>query len=59
MSRALTKTDFHFPGQKVCIMEKYVDVYNINNKGVMVCTDRISAFDVVLPEGIPYKETEC
>ena len=56
MSKALTKTDFHFPGQKSVYHGKVRDVYNINNeKLIMVATDRISAFDVVLPEGIPYK----
>ena len=53
--KALTKTDFNFPGQK-SVPRKVRDVYNINGeKLVMVATDRISAFDVVLPEGIPYK----
>lgn len=56
MSKALTKTDYHFPGQKSVYHGKVRDVYNINDeKLVMVATDRISAFDVVLPEGIPYK----
>lgn len=52
----LTTTDFHFPGQKSLYHGKVRDVYNINdNLLVMVATDRISAFDVVLPKGIPYK----
>ena len=56
MSKALTKTDFNFPGQKSVYHGKVRDVYNINDeKLVMVASDRISAFDVVLPEGIPYK----
>ena len=56
MSNALTKTDFHFPKQKSVYHGKVRDVYNINDDLlVMVVTDRISAFDVVLPEGIPYK----
>ena len=56
MSKALTRTDFNFPGQKSVYHGKVRDVYNINDeKLVMVATDRISAFDVVLPEGIPYK----
>lgn len=56
MSKALTKTDFNFLGQKSVYHGKVRDVYNINGeKLVMVATDRISAFDVVLPEGIPYK----
>jgi len=56
MSKALTRTDFNFDGQKNVYHGKVRDVYNINNEYlVMVATDRISAFDVVLPEGIPYK----
>lgn len=54
--KALTKTDFNFPGQQSVYHGKVRDVYNINGEQlVMVATDRISAFDVVLPEGIPYK----
>jgi len=54
--KALTKTDFHFDGQKSVYHGKVRDVYNINDDlMVMVATDRISAFDVVLPKGIPYK----
>ena len=56
MNNALTKTDFNFPGQKSVYHGKVRDVYNINNDFlVMVVSDRISAFDVVLPKGIPYK----
>lgn len=56
MNKALTKTDYHFPQQSGVYHGKVRDVYNINNeKLVMVATDRISAFDVILPEGIPYK----
>ena len=56
MSVALTKTDFHFPGLKSVYHGKVRDVYNINDeKLVMVVTDRISAFDVILPKGIPFK----
>ena len=56
MSKALTNTDFHFDGQKSVYHGKVRDVYNINDdKLVMVATDRISAFDVVLPKGIPFK----
>ncbi|MBW7570350.1 MAG: phosphoribosylaminoimidazolesuccinocarboxamide synthase [Succinivibrio sp.] len=56
MSNALTNTEFNFPGQKSVYHGKVRDVYNINNeKLVMVATDRISAFDVILPEGIPFK----
>ncbi len=54
--RAITKTKFNFPGQKNVYIGKVRDVYNIQGKYlVMVVTDRISAFDVVLPKGIPYK----
>lgn len=54
--KALTKTEFNFPGQKSVYHGKVRDVYNINGERlVMVATDRISAFDVILPEGIPYK----
>ena len=56
MSKALVNTDFHFEGQKQVYHGKVRDVYNINDeKLVMVATDRISAFDVVLPKGIPFK----
>ena len=56
MSKALTKTEFNFPGQKSLYKGKVRDVYNINDEFlVMVVSDRISAFDVVLPKGIPYK----
>ena len=54
--KALTKTDFHFAGQKSVYHGKVRDVYNINDDiMVMVATDRISAFDVILPKGIPFK----
>ena len=54
--KALTKTEFHFNGQKSVYHGKVRDVYNINDDlMVMVATDRISAFDVILPKGIPYK----
>ena len=53
---ALTHTDFHFEGQKSVYHGKVRDVYDINDDLlVMVATDRISAFDVILPKGIPYK----
>ncbi|HUW92474.1 MAG TPA: phosphoribosylaminoimidazolesuccinocarboxamide synthase [Bacteroidales bacterium] len=56
MSGAIVNTDFSFPGQKSVYIGKVRDVYNISDKYLlMVVTDRISAFDVVLPEGIPYK----
>jgi phosphoribosylaminoimidazole-succinocarboxamide synthase len=55
-AKALTKTEFNFPGQKSVYHGKVRDVYNINDDLlVMVVSDRISAFDVILPEGIPYK----
>ncbi len=54
--KALTRTDFHFDGQKSVYHGKVRDVYNINdNIIVMIATDRISAFDVILPKGIPFK----
>lgn len=56
MKESLTHTEFKFPGQKNVYHGKVRDVYNINDeKLVMVATDRISAFDVVLPAGIPFK----
>ena len=56
MSNALTKTEFNLPGQVNLYKGKVRDVYNIKNDFlVMVVSDRISAFDVVLPKGIPYK----
>ena len=54
--KALTRTDFNFEGQKSVYHGKVRDVYNIKDDlMVMVATDRISAFDVVLPKGIPFK----
>lgn len=56
MAQAVVKTDFKFPKQKSIYKGKVRDVYNIDDQFlVMVVSDRISAFDVVLPEGIPYK----
>ena len=56
MTNALTFTDFHFKGQRSVYHGKVRDVYDINDDlMVMVATDRISAFDVVLPKGIPFK----
>lgn len=52
---ALTQTEFNFPGQKSVYHGKVRDVYNLGDRLVMVATDRISAFDVILPEGIPFK----
>lgn len=55
-TEAILKTNFNFPGQKSLYKGKVRDVYNINDELlVMVASDRISAFDVVLPKGIPYK----
>ena len=52
----LVKTEFNFPGQKSVYHGKVRDVYNINDDLiVMIATDRISAFDVILPKGIPFK----
>ena len=56
MAEAITKTEFSFPGQKSIYTGKVRDVYNIEDQFlIMVATDRISAFDVVLPKGIPFK----
>ncbi|MBP4139942.1 phosphoribosylaminoimidazolesuccinocarboxamide synthase [Flavobacterium geliluteum] len=56
MSNTITTTNFNFPNQKSIYRGKVREVYNINDELlVMVATDRLSAFDVVLPKGIPYK----
>jgi phosphoribosylaminoimidazole-succinocarboxamide synthase len=56
MNKALSKTDYQFEGQTAFYRGKVRDVYTLNNKLlVMIASDRISAFDVVLPKGIPYK----
>ncbi|MFZ9956366.1 MAG: phosphoribosylaminoimidazolesuccinocarboxamide synthase [Flavobacteriales bacterium] len=55
MMNALTKTNFQFPNQTAVYKGKVRDVYSIGDVLVMVASDRISAFDVVLPKGIPYK----
>lgn len=56
MKNAIIRTDFQFKDQKSVYKGKVRDVYNINDELlVMVASDRISAFDVILPEGIPYK----
>lgn len=53
---AIVKTDFHFPGQTGKYTGKVRDVYDIDGKYlVMAVSDRISAFDIVLPKGIPFK----
>lgn len=56
MATTLVNTEFNFPGQKSVYHGKVRDVYNINDDlMVMIATDRISAFDVILPKGIPFK----
>ena len=56
MSKTITQTDFNFPGQKSVYHGKVREVYAINDELlVMIATDRLSAFDVVMPKGIPYK----
>jgi phosphoribosylaminoimidazole-succinocarboxamide synthase len=52
----ISATQFNFPGQKSVYRGKVREVYNINDELlVLIATDRLSAFDVVLPKGIPYK----
>ena len=54
--KAITSSNFNFPGQKSVYKGKVREVYNINNDLlVMIATDRLSAFDVIMPKGIPYK----
>jgi phosphoribosylaminoimidazole-succinocarboxamide synthase len=56
MAKTILSSEFNFPGQKSIYKGKVRDVYNIDDKYLlMVVSDRISAFDVVLPKGIPYK----
>ena len=56
MNQTITETNFNFPGQKSVYKGKVREVYTIkNNILVMVATDRLSAFDVVMPRGIPHK----
>ena len=56
MNNTITTTNFNFPNQKSVYRGKVREVYNINDELlIMVATDRLSAFDVVLPKGIPYK----
>jgi phosphoribosylaminoimidazole-succinocarboxamide synthase len=56
MKNTIVKTDFNFPGQTNLYKGKVRDVYSINeDKLIMIATDRISAFDFVLPKGIPFK----
>ncbi len=56
MAKTIFTSNYNFPGQKGIYKGKVRDVYNINDKYLlMIVSDRISAFDVVLPKGIPYK----
>ncbi len=56
MAKAIVQTDYKFPLQKSVYKGKVRDVYDIDDRYmVMVVSDRISAFDVVLPKGIPFK----
>ncbi|MDA0176377.1 MULTISPECIES: phosphoribosylaminoimidazolesuccinocarboxamide synthase [Mesoflavibacter] len=56
MSNTIIKSNFNFPNQKSVYKGKVREVYNINDQElVMIATDRLSAFDVVMPKGIPYK----
>lgn len=56
MSHTITDTNFNFPGQKSVYKGKVREVYNLDDQQlVMIATDRLSAFDVVMPKGIPYK----
>jgi len=56
MSNTITATNFQFPGQKNVYKGKVREVYTLENDlMVMIATDRLSAFDVVMPKGIPYK----
>ena len=56
MSNSITETDFKFPGQKAVYHGKVRDVYTLENDiVVMIASDRISAFDHILPKGIPHK----
>ncbi|MDC8004535.1 phosphoribosylaminoimidazolesuccinocarboxamide synthase [Aureisphaera galaxeae] len=56
MSHTITDTNFNFPGQQSIYKGKVREVYTLNNNQLlMIATDRLSAFDVVMPKGIPYK----
>lgn len=56
MKNTITNTNYNFPGQQSVYKGKVREVYNINDKLlVMIATDRLSAFDVVMPKGIPFK----
>jgi len=54
-TKAISSTDFHFPGQTAVYHGKVRDVYTLGGLLVMVASDRISAFDYILPKPIPYK----
>ncbi|HUH25600.1 MAG TPA: phosphoribosylaminoimidazolesuccinocarboxamide synthase, partial [Flavobacterium sp.] len=54
--KTITSSNFNFPGQKSVYNGKVREVYNINDDLlVMIATDRLSAFDVIMPKGIPFK----
>ena len=56
MSNTINDTNFNFSKQKSIYKGKVREVYNINDeKLVMIATDRLSAFDVIMPKGIPFK----
>ncbi|MFZ0489266.1 MAG: phosphoribosylaminoimidazolesuccinocarboxamide synthase [Salegentibacter sp.] len=56
MKNTITKTNFNFPGQKSVYKGKVRDVYTLeDDRLLMIASDRLSAFDVVMPKGIPYK----
>lgn len=55
MAKGIKNTDFQFPKQTNKYVGKVRDVYSFGDKLLMIATDRISAFDVVLPEPIPFK----
>lgn len=56
MSKTITQTDFNFPNQKSVYHGKVREVYTIGDDVlIMIATDRLSAFDVIMPKGIPYK----
>ena len=56
MNKTITNSQFNFPGQKSVYHGKVREVYTLENDLLlMIATDRLSAFDVVMPKGIPYK----
>ncbi|MGB8703662.1 MAG: phosphoribosylaminoimidazolesuccinocarboxamide synthase, partial [Gillisia sp.] len=56
MKNTITSTNYNFPGQKSVYKGKVREVYELeNDRLVIIATDRLSAFDVVMPKGIPYK----